>query len=597
MESSWQAHNDDLNLNLPQISAAMSADGLVLGSVACENRMNVTFEDISGNLLAAVLSAEDKRFFSHKGIDWIAMLRALAKNIRSLRVVQGGSTITQQLVRNVIIRDASRTIARKVIEAYLARILERRLTKKQILECYLNAVYFGHGIYGVRLASLFYLSKEPEDLTIQDSAYLAGMLKGPSRFCQCCNPIRASNRTAFVQVRMAKNKFRFNQMVRPRMARRWRQRKTFLSTCPSTTPYFLDYVKQSMLHACGLHFPSKRLIVRTTLSTHCQEILEKVCRDIKQEGFGGKLACVVQDSSTGMVRALAGGTDYRHHPFNVATNGRVQPGSTIKPFVLAAAMESGIMPDKRYRSEPLEVNLPNNQTWNVRNYQTVYRGEISLAEALIHSDNSVFAQLILELGIETLSRLLTKVGFETKRISPAAAIGAITGGVSPLQICSSYSAFSTGGVFLNSSAIACVHNESGDLLLTNPETLRPALHPRTAQVIRAILREVVVRGTGSLALGHEGDRIQAKTGTTDEGSWYMSFDPAFRVLTWVESTEEQDEKIRDYPEKAVTARTLAQRIWALLKSASYGSPSLYGIFRGSARLSVRDLLWVEEQFA
>jgi penicillin-binding protein 1A len=324
----------------------------------------------------------------------------------------------------------------------------------------------------------------------------------------------------------------------------------------------------------------------------CQEVLEKVCRDVEQRGFKGRLACIVQDANSGLVRALAGGYNFNSQPFNVAINGSVQPGSTFKPFVLAAALKTGISPEKRYTSQPLEIQLPNRQVWRVGNFQRVYRGEITLAEATIFSDNSVFAQLMLELGVDSVSGLLRRVGLDSGPLSPAAAIGAVTRGVSPLQVCSSYSLFSTEGLFLSSSPVLGVQSELGDTLLKHVNTFQPVLRVDTAKAINKILQQVVSRGTGPLSVG--GD-IHAKTGTTHDGSWYASFDPAFRVLTWVEHTD--DDRALNYPEKAVTARNLAQRIWDLLRRGSYGSTQLYGVFRGVNNLTVRDLLWVEEQFA
>ena len=325
----------------------------------------------------------------------------------------------------------------------------------------------------------------------------------------------------------------------------------------------------------------------------CQEVLEKVCRDVEQEGFGGRLACIVQDANSGLVRALAGGYNFNSQPFNVAINGSVQPGSTFKPFVLAAALKAGISPEKRYTSQPLEIQLPNGQIWRVGNFQRVYRGEITLAEATIFSDNSVFAQLMLELGVDSVSRLLRRVGLDSGPLSPAAAIGAVTRGVSPLQVCSSYSLFSTEGLFRSSSPVLGVQSESGDMLLHHVNTFQPVLRADTAATINKILQQVVSRGTGPLSVN--GGSIHAKTGTTHDGSWYMSFDQAFRVLTWVERTDE--DRAINYPEKAVTARNLAQRIWDLLRRGSHGSTQLYGVFRGVDNLTVRDLLWVEEQFA
>jgi len=578
-------------VNPAQISAAISADGLVLGEIGTENRICTNSGSIHPTLEAAILSAEDKRFFIHNGVDWRGVARACWKNIRAGRIVQGGSTITQQLVRNALLRTTRKTLGRKITEAFLALVLEKHLSKNEILSAYLNMVYFGHGIYGIRLASLYYLSKEIEELTVDDCAYLAGLLKGPRHFCRCCNQERAFIRTRYVLQRMIHNGH--NTTTSPRNRRRFKQRKTINALLPRTTPYFSDFVRQWLLHCTKDYFPAQRLIVRTSLNLRCQEALEKVCRDIEQEGFKGRLACIIQDAQNGLVRAIAGGYNYQTQPFNVAVNGRLQPGSTFKPFILAAALKAGISPDHRYVSKPLELKLSNRQIWRVGNYQRIYRGEISIADATIFSDNSVFAQLMLDLDEISVKSLLSLVGLDVGPVSPAAAIGAITHGCSPLQVCASYSIFSTGGLFFTPTPVLSVHSESGTEITSHADTFHPVLSPNTAKTINAILRQVVIRGTGPLAV--EGADIYAKTGTTHDGAWYASYDQAFRVLTWVEHIDE--EQAPNYPEKAVTARNIAQRIWSLLRRGQYMSTDLYGIFRGTDRLNVRDLLWIEEQFA
>jgi penicillin-binding protein 1A len=578
---------------LPQVSAAISEDGVVLGAICVENRLCIEAESIGADLRAAILSAEDKRFLSHTGVDWIAVARACWKNIKARRVAQGGSTITQQLVRNAILHNIRKTVSRKFLEICFALALEKKLTKQQILAGYLNAAYFGHGIYGVKLAALYYLSKEVDELTVNDCAYLAGLLRGPSRYCRCCNNERSARRTKYVLNRMVHNGYPVRNIQRKPPAHRFRRRRTVESMCPSTVPYFLDFVRQRLLQCTPEHFPCRSLIVRTSLNFRCQEVLEKVCRDVEQEGFTGRLACIVQDANSGLVRALAGGYNFSQQPFNVAVNGSVQPGSTFKPFVLAAAMKAGISPEKRYLSQPLELQLPDNQIWRVGNFQRFYRGEITLAEALVFSDNSVFAQLMVELGVDSFAGLLRRVGLDAGPVSPAAAIGAVTRGVSPLQVCSSYSLFSTEGLFMPSSPILSVQSESGDVLLRHVQAFQPVLNPSMVKTINQMLRQVVLRGTGALSI--ENNDIHAKTGTTHDGAWYASFDPASRVLTWVERTD--DDRVINYPEKGTTARNLAERIWSLLRRGSYASTQLYGVFRGADHLNVRDLLWMEEQFA
>lgn len=578
---------------LPQVSAATSEDGIVLGAVYVENRLCVDNKSIGADLRAAIISTEDKRFLKHHGVDWIAAARASWKNLKAGRIIQGGSTVTQQLVRNVILRCAQKTFSRKVLEICFALALEKTHSKQQILYAYLNACYFGHGVYGVRLAALYYFSKEVDELTTAECAYLAGLLKGPRHFCHCCNVERSKKRTRFVLKRMAQEGHSIRDLPHRQPPRRFKRRKTIDSMCPSTAPYFMDFVRQWLQRCSAAHFPPRPLVIRTSLNLGCQEVLEKVCRDVEQDGFKGKLACIVQDSKSGLVRALAGGYNFSDQPFNVAVNGSIQPGSTFKPFVLAAALKSGISPDKRYVSQPLELELPNRQIWRVGNFQRVYRGEISIAEATVFSDNSVYAQLMLDLGTDSVSRLLRRVGLDIDPVSPAAAIGAVMRGCSPLQVCSGYSVFSAEGLFMPSSPVIVLRSESGDVLSQHMNTFQPVLTPSTAKIVNLILRQVVVRGTGPLRM--DGEDIHAKTGTTHDGAWYASFDQAFRVLTWVEHTD--DDAVSNYSEKGVTARNLAQRIWSLLRRGKFSSPQMFGMFRGVGRLKVRDLLWVEEQFA
>ena len=430
-------YSQDRTLNwLPQISVALAADATVLGAVFTEKRMSIPYALLTPEVISAVLSAEDKRFFSHHGVDCIAILRAAWRNVRAKRIVQGGSTITQQLVRNIVLRDNKRSISRKIREVYWALLIERQLSKRQILERYLNAVYFGHGLYGIRMAALHYLAKEPWEIDCEDAALLAGMLKGPNRYCRCCNPAIGQARTQWVLGRMGNNGFPIRHRSLAASRRRIVRRRTMDTVFPATVPYFMDYVKQCLLGSYKSHFPVRSLIVKTSLDVSLQGILERICRDIQKEGFSGRVACVIQDASNGFVRALAGGVDFKIHPFNVAVNGTLQPGSTIKPFVLAAALERGISLKKTYVSHPLEIKLPHNHVWYVRNYQGVYRGEITLEEALVHSDNSVFAQLVLELGVDHLSALLTKLGLKAGPVTPAAGIGSLSRGVSPLKIAS-----------------------------------------------------------------------------------------------------------------------------------------------------------------
>lgn len=544
---------------LPQLSVALSADRIVLGAVYVEHRINASYLAFGARLLRAVIAAEDKRFFVHCGIDPLAMMRAAWKNVRRGRIVQGGSTITQQLVRNVILRDTRRTFSRKLLEILSALRLEKCVSKPEILEAYLNSAYFGHGMFGVRLASLEIFNKEPIELTDQESAHLAGLLRAPARYCYCCNPASAALRTQRVLGRVARARYLPAVPSTSFPARRWRRRKELTTACPATLPYFLDYVRQWLLSNCRSHFPSRRLIVRTSLSPECQLALEESVAEFRRLGFTGRLLSVIQDAGTGLVRGLAGGSDHAQQPFNAAINGRLQPGSIVKPLILAAAVEAGIALDKTYVSRPLEISLGDGRIWNVHNFQDTYRGSITVAEALVHSDNTVFAQLVLDVGLDRLSIFLKRLGYRAG-VTPAIATGAVRIPMSPLEMCASYSLFSSGGFLYASSPVTSVSTEEGaEVHEYRPAVPKPVLDPWIAESIRPLLHDVATRGTGTIPSGLAD--LHAKTGTTDTGFWYMSFDPSYRVLAWVE--KEPSVPTETYVDKGITAKALADRIWKL----------------------------------
>lgn len=587
------SHIDRLRVKLqcpPQMSAAITADGILVGAIATEHRLSVSYDSLAPSLIAAVLSAEDKRFFRHRGIDWLALLRASFRNMRAGTIVQGGSTITQQLARNAVLKDTRRTLKRKALEAAIAKILEGIFSKDEILEAYLNACYFGHGVFGVRLAALSSFGKEPSDLDTEEAAYLAGLLRGPARYCSCCRPESARSRTRHVLALMAKNKTP-SSYRRSGPVRRFERRSTLVDKCPWTAQYFLDCVKQWLLTHCGTLFPAKPLIVTTTLDITAQLAVESACQEAWRRGYRGRLACVVQNSCSGAILGLAGGVRYSEQPFNCAINARLQPGSLIKPFILAAAIEAGISPERVYRSAPLVIEQPNGTPWNVRNFGDIYRGPISLSEALIYSDNSVYVQLTLDLGLRPISDVLRRVDVSTARLTPAIATGSLAPGLAPLRLCTSYCAFASRGFISPATPVMSVATETGEFLYRHQHTPFAALSPTAADLVSSVLREVPIRGTGRF--DPPLSDLHAKTGTTDTGAWYASYDQSFQVLTWVDTASSPPPASWG---KAVTAGLLAERIWRLLRESDIPSAKLFGAFRGVDRLNVRDLLWVNKQF-
>lgn len=583
-------HQHRWPITLPQLSAALAHGDQLLGPLGPEKRICLGLDEISPWLVQAVIGIEDRRFYRHRGVDPIGIGRAILANLRRGRLVQGGSTITQQLARSSVLHDQRRTIRRKLVEIFVAILLERRFAKAQILETYLNAAYFGHGIFGVEVASRHYLGKPARSVNWVEAVYLAGLLSSPARYCACCNPVRAVQRLAFL----------LNHLPKPPVARRTdsmgysrvKTRKTLVDLMPRTSPYFLSAVAKQ-LTGLGVGFPDRRLVVRTTLVPEVQATIEKACQEQEAIDPDSRVACLVLGGRDGKVLGIAGGLDCRRSPFNAALSGSLQPGSLIKPFLALCALRVGGSLEEEYNSTPLSIDLPNAPTWRVRNYRDHYRGRITLSEALIHSDNTVFAQLVLKVGPSILAEFLSTCGLSVRAAVPSLVLGALRPGCSPLQIATAFSVFSARGSLYRSTFIEEVADEEGRLVYRWDEPRDQIASSEFVEEIRRVLRDAARRGTAQTSLKAA---IHAKTGTSISGSWFASFDDAFRVITWSERQDDTDDGVSAYPEKGVTAKALAERIWNLLKKSSLASPALYGAFRGTTRLDVRDLLWLEQEF-
>jgi len=576
--------------NLSQTSALLTSDLSLVDPIWEENRICIPLREVAPAVIAALIATEDRRFFSHNGVDTRGMLRAAYANLRAGHLVQGGSTVTQQLARMSVLQRADRTVTRKLLELCVAVILERQFAKEQILEAYLNAAYFGHNINGIELAALTFCKKHAADLDEIEAAYLVGLLKAPARYCRCCNPVRAAERTQLVS-RLAG--FQTSASRESAIAKILKHRPRSTELFPLTGGYPKEYMRHWLKQNLPKAYPSKRLIVHTTIDPQCQSAIEVACAEVRSRGYSGRLACLVQDSNKGAIRAVSGGPDFRSHQFNSATDGYLQPGSLLKPFVLLAAIQKGIPIDYKFESRPLRIQLGGGKTWDVRNAGNKYHGRITIAEALVHSDNTVYAQLLLDIGIEQALQLLREAGLPIKHATPALSIGAIRPGVSPLQVCTAYSVFSSYGTFIPSSIITRVVDESGTCLWDKePTALRLCTHDDAAAVVK-ILKRVCEEGTGILPLSQVG--LAAKTGTSISGGWYMSFSDTHRILTWTES-DFLPAGVTQYPEKAVSAKALASRIWQLLGKTKLGFSELYSAFAGVDSMSVRDLLWVEDEF-
>lgn len=519
-------------------------------------RRPVRLGTVPPHLTATVLAAEDHRFFEHRGVDATAILRALWVNLRRGEVAQGGSTLTQQLVKNLAL-SPRRTLDRKLREATLAVMLEWRYGKAEILEAYLNAVYLGqHGhvaIYGVGAAAQSYFGKDVERLTLAEAALLAGMIRAPNSYSPVQNPDRARERRDLVLRRM-RDLGRIDQATYAKATREpVRVRRGFPARLLG--PYFLDHVRAQLEQAQGENGDhGGGLRIYTTLDPVLQRAaeaavargldqLERRYPQLRRRDPAQRLqaALLALDPTTGEIRAMVGGRDYALSQFNRATHARRQPGSAFKPFVYLAALRFGpggepprFTPVSFVEDQPLTLRV-GRDTWSPRNYEDRFEGTVSVRRALEQSLNAATVRIGTEAGLDAVIRTARDVGFT----SPMAPVPALTLGsfeVTPLELAAAYATLARAGERAPVTAIRAVVDRDGALVDEPAGSRAQAVRADEAFVVTHLLRGVVDRGTGAAvrALGVEGP-VAGKTGTTNEGrdAWFVGYTPRLVALVWV----------------------------------------------------------------
>jgi penicillin-binding protein 1A len=506
-----------------------------------ERRIFVPLAHIPQSLRDAVIATEDKRFYYHWGIDPIGIARAVAQNYRRGRIVEGGSTITQQLTK-LLFLTPDKSLERKMKEAVLALELERRYSKDRILEMYLNQVYFGHGAYGVEAASRTYFGKSVSELNVRESALLAGLPRAPTTYSPFEHGEIAKRRREVVLRRMvefgaikdadAKRLARADLGLIPPERRR------------TTGQYFLDYVQQGLEAKYGADMVFKGgLNVYTTLNPTMQLAAEQALRDglkalegrtkTGKPGEHPEGALVTVEPQTGYVRAMVGGYDFFRSEFNRATQARRQPGSAFKPFIYIAALESGFTPASRVEDAPISFPLANNQVWKPENYDRKFRGFTTLQQALEESVNIVTVKVQERVGLNHTIQVARRFGISSPLdVNLSLALG--TSDVTLIELTSAYGALANQGQWLPPTTIRYVTDAQGKLLEEHLPEPREALPPETAYVITHMLRGVVERGTGQAAKAL-GRPIAAKTGTTNDYSnaWFVGYTPRLATGVWV----------------------------------------------------------------
>lgn len=560
-------------------STIVGPDGQTLAVLRREHREPVPLTEVSTHLVEAVLTAEDRRFFEHGGVDARAIARALVRNAAAGEIQQGGSTITQQLVGLLYEPAQGRTYDAKLTEALLALELEETRTKASILEEYLNTVYLGEGAYGVQAAAETYFRKDVADLDVAESALLAAIIRAPSTLAPTENPDAAVWRRDDVLRRMAEDGHLSTE-----------ERDAALATpievservpLPAVRePHLVDLVVRTLL-ADPTFGPDEaaradrlyrgRLTVHTTVDPALQELARQTLTTHLPGADDPEAAVTLVDPATGHVLAMASNRTYDELQFDLPSQGRRQPGSTFKTFVLAAAIAAGHHPDEAVDGTPGTIRTEQG-TWEVRNYDRDDPGQVSLAGATRVSVNAAFARLGVEVGTKRVAALARGMGVASPVPSdePQISLGGGELGVTTWDLAAGYATLANGGIHVPTTVIDRIEDEHGEVVWRPDATPEQALSPDVAYVTTSVLEGVVEAGTG-LAARVRGWQVAGKTGTTSDhaDAWFAGTTPVLSAAVWVGHVEGRVplEGVRGVPR--VTGGSIPAEIFADLMRAAH----------------------------
>lgn len=544
-----------------QTSKMYATDGSLIASLYAEqNRVIVPLSEIPKSIQDAVIAIEDQRFYKHKGVDFEAIARAVIINLKRGKIVEGASTITQQYVKNTFITP-EKTLRRKIKEAVLAYQVEKKYSKKIILEKYLNTIYFGHGCYGIETTAETFFGKKARDLNLPECALLAGLIKSPGYYSPYTNPDKAKARRDLVLKRMAVLGFITAEEAATAQAIPIQVQE--IKEKPIRAPYFVEYVKQILIDKYGANAVFKGgLRIFTTLDVKMQAHAEEAVWSTLDRPEDPSASIVAIDPKTGYIKVIVGGRDFNTQKFNLAVQGRRQAGSSFKTFVLVTAIEDGVSPNKVYQSTPLTIRLPG-KDWRVRNATEGSGGPpMTLREGTIKSVNAVFARLIMEIGPQNVVNIAKKMGITSPlNPYPAIALGGLKIGVSPLEMASAYGTLANHGVHCKPLSILKITDSKGKLLEENKVDEKMAINPTTAYVVTDILQDVIRYGTGRRA--NIGRPAAGKTGTAQNyrDAWFIGYTPDLVASVWVGYPQGQIEMKNIHGIRVVGGSFPAQ-IWA-----------------------------------
>lgn len=554
-------------LKTPETSIVYAADGSVLAEWHGEqDRTIVPFDTMPPQLRNAVIAIEDRRFYEHNGVDTEGILRALRSNAEAGEVRQGGSTITQQLVK-ILFTDGQRTLTRKIREALLAYQLEAKTDKDVVLETYLNTVYFGNGAYGAESAARRYFGKRVDTLSIAESALLAGLIRSPARYDPVDSPGEALARRNTVIREMREQGYISAAQARDAAATPLRLAPP--REVPQFAPYFVEYVKQDLIDRLGeAKVYGGGLRVYTTLEPAVQRSAEKAAKQLSNPG-DPEVAIVAVRHVDGSVLAMVGGRDFARNQFNLAAQGRRQPGSAFKPFVLVTALEQGVRPQQMFQASPYSVAVKDG-VWRVQNYENAYtKGALSLQAATNWSVNAVYARLIMLVGPDNVVKTAKRLGIVTPLDpDPAIALGGLKRGVTPLEMASAYGTIASEGMRVAVNGISRVTDDKGTVVYQPDRSSRRVLQEGVALQTALMLHDVVESGTGTNA--KIGSWAAGKTGTTQSyrDAWFVGWSGDIATAVWVGYPQAQVAMTNVHGIK-VTGGSFPAKIWAqFMRSAT-----------------------------
>ncbi|WP_229199926.1 transglycosylase domain-containing protein, partial [Bradyrhizobium acaciae] len=543
----------------PPTIQIVGIDGSVLAQRGEMAGANIALKDLPPYLPKAFIAIEDRRFYSHFGVDPVGILRAAVTNVLHRGVSQGGSTLTQQLAKNLFLTQ-ERTMQRKLQEAELALWLERKHSKSEILELYLNRVYFGSGAYGVEAAAQRYFGKSAKNVTLPEAAMLAGLVKSPSRLAPNRNPEGAEQRAQVVLAAMADAKFITDAQAKASIG------QPSIAVKPAgagTVNYVADWIGEVLDDLVGQI--DQDIIVQTTIDPKLQNVAEAAVIDelaAKSVKFNVSQGALVAMTPDGAVRAMVGGRNHSESQYNRAVTAKRQPGSSFKPFVYLTAVESGLTPDTIRTDAPLDI-----KGWKPENYTHEYFGSVTLTQALAMSLNTVAVRLGVEVGAKNVVRTAHRLGISSK-LEPNVSIALGTSEVSVLELVGAYAPFANGGYAVSPHVVTRIKTSSGKLLYDRPvDPPNQVIEPRYDAMMNTMMRETLISGTARKA-EIPGWTAAGKTGTSQDyrDAWFIGYTAKLVTGVWLGNDDNS-------PTKKATGGGLPVEVWSrFMKSAHQGVP-------------------------